>query len=40
MQRDAQNKFRARVLDSTAHNIKTKSHGINFYEGIENVDNT
>ncbi|CAF3274131.1 unnamed protein product [Rotaria sp. Silwood2] len=40
LERDAQNKFRARVLDSTAHNIKTKSHGINFYEGIENVDNT
>jgi hypothetical protein len=37
---DADDKFRARVLDSAAHNIKTTSRGINFYEGIENVDNT
>jgi hypothetical protein len=37
---DAQDKFRARVLDSAAHNIKTTSRGIHFYEGIEYVDNT
>ncbi|CAF0938084.1 unnamed protein product [Rotaria sp. Silwood1] len=37
---DAQDKFRARVLDSAAHHIKTTSHGVNFYDGIENVDNT
>ncbi|CAF3658762.1 unnamed protein product [Adineta steineri] len=37
---DAQDKFRARVLDSAAHNIKTTSRGINFYHGIEGVDNT
>ncbi len=37
---DAQDKFRARVIDSAAHNIKTTSRGINFYEGIEYVDNT
>ena len=40
LERDAQDKFRARVLDSAAHNIKTTSRGINFYEGIETVDNT
>ena len=40
LERDAQDKFRARVLDSAAHNIKTTSRGINFYQGIENVDNT
>lgn len=37
---DVQDKFRARVLDSAAHNIKTTSRGINFYHGIEQVDNT
>lgn len=37
---DAQDKFRARVLDSAAHNIKTTSRGINFYHGIEQIDNT
>jgi hypothetical protein len=37
---DAQDKFRARVLDSAAHNIKTTSRGINFYQGIEYIDNT
>ncbi|CAF4857936.1 unnamed protein product [Rotaria sp. Silwood1] len=40
LERDSQDKFRARVLDSAAHNIKTTSRGINFYEGIETVDNT
>ena len=40
LERDAQDKFRARVLDSAAHNIKTTSRGINFYQGIETVDNT
>jgi hypothetical protein len=40
LERDAQDKFRARVLDSAAHNTKTTSRGINFYEGIENIDNT
>ncbi|CAF0721173.1 unnamed protein product [Adineta ricciae] len=37
---DANDKFRARVIDSAAHNIKTTSRGINFYHGIESVDNT
>ncbi len=40
LERDAQDKFRARVLDSAAHNTKTTSRGINFYEGIENIDTT
>ncbi len=40
LERDAQDKFRARVLDSAAHNTKTTSRGINFYEGIENIDIT
>ncbi|CAF5183325.1 unnamed protein product [Rotaria magnacalcarata] len=40
LERDAQDKFRARVLDSAAHNVKTTSRGINFYQGIETVDNT
>jgi len=40
LERDSQDKFRARVLDSAAHNIKTTSRGINFYEGIQYVDNT
>ena len=40
LERDAQDKFRARVLDSAAHNMKTTSRGVNFYEGIENIDNT
>ena len=40
LERDSQDKFRARVLDAAAHNIKTTSRGINFYEGIEMVDNT
>lgn len=40
LERDSQDKFRARVLDSAAHHIKTTSRGINFYQGIENVDNT
>lgn len=40
LERDSQDKFRARVLDSAAHNTKTTSRGINFYEGIENIDNT
>ena len=40
LERDSQDKFRARVLDSAAHHIKTTSRGINFYEGIEMVDNT
>jgi hypothetical protein len=37
---DSHDKFRARVLDTAAHNTKTTSRGINFYEGIEYVDNT
>ncbi len=40
LERDSTDKFRARVLDSAAHNTKTTSRGINFYEGIENIDNT
>ena len=40
LERDSHDKFRARVLDSAAHNTKTTSRGINFYEGIETVDNT
>ncbi|CAF2386666.1 unnamed protein product [Rotaria sp. Silwood2] len=40
LERDVQDKSRARVLDSAAHNIQTTSSGIKFYEGIEYVDNT
>ncbi|CAF3707190.1 unnamed protein product [Rotaria sp. Silwood1] len=40
LERDAEDKFHAHVLDSAALNIKTTSWDINFYESIENVDNT
>ncbi|CAF5115423.1 unnamed protein product, partial [Rotaria sp. Silwood1] len=40
LEHDAEDKFHAHVLDSTALNIKTTSWDINFYESIENVDNT
>ncbi|CAF0722267.1 unnamed protein product [Didymodactylos carnosus] len=40
LEKDSADKFRARVLDSAAHHIATTSRGINFYEGIEGVDNT
>lgn len=37
---DSQDKFRARVLDTAAHSVRTTSRGINFYHGIEQIDNT
>ncbi|CAF4405628.1 unnamed protein product [Rotaria socialis] len=40
LERDVKDKYRARALDSAAHNIETKSNGISFYEDIEFVDNT
>ncbi|CAM4963006.1 unnamed protein product [Rotaria socialis] len=40
LERDVKDKYRARALDSAAHNIETKSNGISFYEDIELVDNT
>ncbi|CAF1327861.1 unnamed protein product [Rotaria magnacalcarata] len=40
LERDLKDKYRARALDSAAHDIETKSRGINFYEDIEFVDNT
>ncbi|CAF1417364.1 unnamed protein product [Rotaria sordida] len=40
LKRDAQDKFRALVLDLAAYNIKTTSPDINFYKDIKIVDNT